>query len=57
MDIEKIYRNSCAMKPIKMLEKHFTNKFSVIINLHKIMNVCLIDPKLVQAGVFFKNQE
>ena len=57
MDIEKIYRNSCAMKPIKMLEKHFTNKFSVIINLHKIMNVCLIDPKLVQAGLFFKNQE
>lgn len=40
------------MKPTKMLEKHVTNKFNVIINLHKTMNVRLTDLKLVQAGFF-----
>lgn len=39
------------MKPTVMLEKHFTNKFGAIANLHKTMNVCLFDLKLVQVVV------
>lgn len=46
------------MKPIRMLGKHFTNsKFGAIINVHITMNVCLFDLELVQAIVFFYNQE
>lgn len=44
------------MKPIMMLEKHFTNKFSAIINLHQTMNVCVIDLKLVQGGFLLKSR-
>lgn len=42
------------MKPTMMLEKHFTNKFSAIINLHQTMNVCVIDLKLAQGGFLLK---
>lgn len=44
------------MKPTMMLEKHFTNKFSAIINLHQTMNVCVIDLKLVQGGFLVKSR-
>lgn len=36
-----------------MLEKHFPNKFSAIKTLHKTMNICPFDLKLVQVGFFF----
>jgi len=40
-----------------MFGKHFTDKFGAIINLHKTMNVCPFDVKVVQGWIFFKTWE
>lgn len=42
-----------------MLEKHFTNKFGAIKTLHKTVNICPFDLKLVQVVFFcfFKSGE